>query len=100
MHTDGGNPNRRISSLRGRQGRLACPLQSQLRAVVSPLFEVRLAISGRDVHLAKTVDRFALAEILELEHLADFDFALMHLRVGKRLANSSASSLDFTWMIA
>src|SRR4029077_10060836 len=46
------------------------PLQSLIRFSSAPL------VRAADAHLAKAVNRVALAEILQLEHLANLDLAI------------------------
>src|SRR6476620_8012537 len=55
------------------------PLQSLIRFSSAPL------VRAADAHLAKSVDRFALAEIFELEQLPDLDLAVFSIdgRIGK-----------------
>src|SRR5262245_13534946 len=37
----------------------------------------------RNAHVAESLDRFALGEILKLEQLADFDLAILMMRIGE-----------------
>jgi hypothetical protein len=41
------------------------------------------------------LNRLAGAEILKLEHLADFDLAILVMRMGERLIHAIASSSDW-----